>query len=121
MSSRTPIGLGIALAVVLVFLLLPVLAVLTAVGPGELVGALGRDVVRDALLVSLRTSLIAQLLVVALGTPAAYLIARGIRLRPLVLTLIELPLVLPPAVAGLGLLYAFGAGGPFGDAVAGTP
>ena len=48
-------------------------------------------------------------LIILFGTPAAYWIAtRGSRLRDVVVTLVELPLVLPPAVAGIGLLAAFG-------------
>ena len=43
------------------------------------------------------------------GTPAAWLLAtRSFRGRELVVTLVELPLVLPPAVAGIGLLAAVG-------------
>lgn len=50
-----------------------------------------------------------MLLIVLFGTPAAYWIAtRSSRSRDLVVTLVELPLVLPPAVAGIGLLAAFG-------------
>ena len=60
--------------------------------------------------------MIAVGLVIVLGTPAAYLIAtRSFRARPIVLTLVELPLVLPPAVAGIGLLAAFGRAGLLGD------
>jgi len=48
-------------------------------------------------------------LILLFGTPTAYLVAtRSSRLRDLTVTLIELPLVLPPAVAGIGLLAAFG-------------
>jgi molybdate transport system permease protein len=66
--------------------------------------------------VSLKVSAIAQALVVLFGTPTAYLIAgRRFRGRSLVITLIELPLVLPPAVAGLGLLVAFGRYGLLGS------
>ena len=50
------------------------------------------------------------------GTPAAYLLAtRAFRGRSLVVTLLELPLVLPPAVAGVGLLAAFGRSGLLGE------
>ena len=56
-----------------------------------------------------------------MGTPAAYLLAtRAFRGRALVVTLIELPLVLPPAVAGIGLLAALGPNGLLGGVV-GTP
>ena len=59
------------------------------------------------------------MLILGFGTPAAYFIAtRHFRGRALVITLVELPLVLPPAVAGIGLLAAFGAGGLFGDDLA---
>ncbi|HEY6961059.1 MAG TPA: ABC transporter permease subunit [Gaiellaceae bacterium] len=95
--------------VVLGFLVLPVIAIFTRVPPGRLVHELGSPVVHDALVVSAKTTLLAQLLVVALGTPTAYLLAtRRFRLRALAVTAVELPLVLPPAVAGLGLLVAFG-------------
>ena len=77
--------------------------------PGELVSALQSDVAKDALVVTFETNLIALALILLLGTPTAYWAAtRRSRLRDLVVTLIELPLVLPPAVAGIGLLAAFG-------------
>ena len=70
---------------------------------------LGNPVVDDALVVSAKTTLVAQALVLLLGTPTAYLLAtRRFRGRSLVVTAIELPLVLPPAVAGIGLLVTFG-------------
>jgi molybdate transport system permease protein len=106
---------GAALAVVLTFVTLPVVAIFVDAGPGELLAALGDEDALDALRLSLETSAIAVALVVALGTPAAYLLAtRAFRGRALVTTLIELPLVLPPAVAGIGLLAALGPEGILG-------
>jgi len=55
-----------------------------------------------------KTTAIAQALILLLGTPTAYVLARRFRGREALVTLVELPLVLPPAVAGLGLLAAFG-------------
>ncbi len=53
-----------------------------------------------------------------MGTPAAYLLAtRSFRGRALVVTLVELPLVLPPAVAGIALLAALGPKGILGGAL----
>ena len=105
----------------LAFLALPVAAIFLRVSPGTLVHELGDPVARDALVISLETSAIAQLLVVALGTPTAYLLAtRRFRGRALLLTLVELPLVLPPAVAGIGLLAAFGRTGLLSTSVAFT-
>jgi molybdate transport system permease protein len=104
-----------ATAIALAFLLLPVVAIFLRVPPGDLVGALDHDVTRDALVVSIKTSAIAHAAVLLVGTPAAYLLARRrFPGRGVVLTLIELPLVLPPAVAGIGLLAAFGRAGLLG-------
>jgi molybdate transport system permease protein len=111
-----PLLLAAAAAVVVVFLALPLLALFLRVPPGELVAQLGEQRARDALVVSLKTSLVAHVLILLFGTPAAYLIAgRAFRGRSLVVSLIELPLVLPPAVAGLGLLAAFGRSGLLGE------
>ena len=91
------------------FLALPVVAIFLRVPPGDLLDALGSQVARDALRVTLVTTLVAQGLILVVGTPAAYLLAtRHFRGRPFVIPLVELPLVLPPAVAGIGLLAAFG-------------
>ena len=100
-----------ALAAVLAlgFLLLPVVAIFLRVSPGDLLGRLNDRVVLDALRVTATTNGIAFALTLLVGTPAAYLIAtRRFPGRAFVVTLCELPLVLPPAVAGIGLLAAFG-------------
>jgi molybdate transport system permease protein len=93
----------------LAFLVLPVVAIFTHVSPVTLARQLSNPVVDDALVVSAKTTLLAQGLVLLVGTPTAYLLAtRRFRGRSLVVTAVELPLVLPPAVAGIGLLVAFG-------------
>jgi molybdate transport system permease protein len=112
-----------ALAVALAFLTLTVVAIFVDTSPGELIASLGDEASRDALLLSLETSAIAVALIVAVGTPAAWLLAtRSFRAKPVVVTLVELPLVLPPAVAGIGLLAAVGPrgilGGLVGDSLA---
>jgi molybdate transport system permease protein len=100
---------GLAAGVALVFLALPIVAIFAHTSPAHLVHQLSNPVVRDAFVVSLKTTAIAQLLIVLLGTPAAYLLAtRRFLGHWLAVTLVELPLVLPPAVAGIGLLAAFG-------------
>jgi molybdate transport system permease protein len=109
-------GLVLAAAVLLVFLLLPVVAIFTRVSLATMLDELASNVVRDALRVTIKTNTIALLLILVLGTPTAYLVAtRSFRGRALVLTLIELPLVLPPAVAGIGLLATFGRLGLLGS------
>ena len=97
-----------AAAIALGFLILPMLAIFLRVPPGRLLHLLTTSIVTDALVVSFKTTAIAQVLILVFGTPLAWLIAsRRFRGRGLAITLVELPLVLPPAVAGLGLLAAF--------------
>jgi len=108
----------LAACVALVFLLLPIVAIFAHTSPSHLVGQLSNPVVEDAFVVSLKTSLLAQLLIVVFGTPAAFLLAsRRFPGRSLAITLVELPLVLPPAVAGIGLLAAFGRVGLLGSSL----
>jgi len=103
------LAFALCAAVATTFLALPVVAIFLRVSPGTLLAQLGEPAARDALVVSLKTNVVAQALVLGIGTPAAYLLAtRPFPGRTLVLTLVELPLVLPPAVAGIGLFAAFG-------------
>lgn len=107
--------LALCAGVTIAFLAIPIVALFTQVPLGDVPDLLGRPEVQDALAVTLRTNAIANALILAFGTPTAWLIARRqFPGRALLVTLIELPLVLPPAVAGIGLLAAVGAGGMFG-------
>jgi molybdate transport system permease protein len=123
MGSRTSgrrvalaVALGLATALALLFLLLPIIAIFVHTGPGELLDQLSNPVVKDAFVVSIKTSLVAQALILVFGTPTALLIAtRRFSGRSFAITLVELPLVLPPAVAGIGLLAAFGRLGLLGS------
>jgi len=115
------LALGLALCVTLVFLALPVVAVFTHTAPRALFHSLGDAATVDALRLSLTTTAIAVAIIVVIGTPAAFLLAtRRFAGRSLLLTLIELPLVLPPAVAGIGLLAAVGPGGILGGVLRGA-
>jgi molybdate transport system permease protein len=108
-------GSAVVIAVVLAFLLLPIVALATYQPLHELFHGFGTKVATDAILVSLQTNAIAFAVMIGFGTPFAYLIARHrFRGRALLVTLVELPLVMPPAVAGLGLLVAFGRFGLLG-------
>ena len=110
--------LAVALAVALSFLTLPIVAIFVDSGPAELLSSLDDAAAIDALTLSLWTSTVALVIIVVVGTPAAYLLAtRRFRARNVLITLIELPLVLPPAVAGIGLLAALGPNGLFGQAL----
>jgi molybdate transport system permease protein len=114
-----PVLLALALAVALTFLTVPIVAIFVDSSPSALIDSLGEPGALDALWLSLRTTTTALALILIVGTPAAYLLAtRSFRGKALVVTLVELPLVLPPAVAGIALLAAVGPSGILGGAVA---
>jgi molybdate transport system permease protein len=107
----SPFGAAIAAAatVSFVFLLIPIVAIFAELTFSEFVDGMTSDVALDALRLTAETNLTALAVILLFGTPTAYLLAtRRFRGRALCVTLVELPLVLPPAVAGLGLLAAFG-------------
>jgi molybdate transport system permease protein len=110
--------LALCAGITLAFLAIPIVALFTQVPLDQVPGLLRQSEVQDALKVTIRTNLIANALILVFGTPTAWLIARRrFPGRALVVTLVELPMVLPPAVAGIGLLAAVGAGGLFGGAL----
>jgi molybdate transport system permease protein len=99
------------------FMLLPVVAMLLAVRPAVLLSKLANVVVREALILSLITSMTAVLIVVIAGLPVSWwLFTARSRLARWFEAVLVLPLVLPPTVAGLGLLLAFGRAGLLGGA-----
>jgi len=110
-------GFLLPAALLALFLGLPVaVLVVRSVGGGALVDAIGRPVVIDALVLSLTTTAASLGLTVAFGTPLAFVLARRrFRGSMLLETVIDLPIVLPPSVAGLGLLLVFGRRGLLGD------
>lgn len=96
-------GAGIALALLLLLVGLPVLALVLRTPPGELLRRLGDPVVLQALRLSVVTSAIATLIVVLLGLPAAYLLAvHRFPGRRLLEALVELPMVLPRRLPASG-------------------
>jgi molybdate transport system permease protein len=100
----------------LAFLILPLMALLMRITLQQLVMNLGSPQVLQAITISLRTSLVTASAAVVFGTRLAYLLARRqFRLKKLVETLVDLPIVLPPAVAGVALLMAFGHRGVLGS------
>jgi molybdate transport system permease protein len=111
---------AVALGAALVLLLgLPLLSLILRISPAALLARLVEPPVLQALRLSLVTSLAATVLVIALGLPVAYALAmtefRGKRLLEV---LVDLPMVLPPTVAGVALLTAFGRAGLAGRALA---
>jgi molybdate transport system permease protein len=113
-----PALLVLSLTVALAFLTLPVVAIFVDSSPAQLIDSLGEPGALDALWLSLRATAAALAVILVVGTPAAYLLAtRTFRGKALLVTLVELPLVLPPAVAGVALLAALGPKGILGGVV----
>jgi molybdate transport system permease protein len=103
-------GLAIvALALLAGFISLPLISLLLWTVSEDSWRAMAAPEARDALLLSIRTTFVSMLVIVLVGTPAAYLLARASFPGKRVLdTLIDLPAVLPPSAAGIALLLAFG-------------
>ena len=118
-SGSPKIGLGfLGLSGILgLFLALPVIVLVgRAVVGGALSDALGTTAVLDALGLSLLATTASLLLTVAFGTPLAWVLARRhFRGSTLLETIVDLPIVLPPSVAGLALLLVFGRRGLLGE------
>jgi molybdate/tungstate transport system permease protein len=106
-------------AILLALLVLPVTALVLR-GGIDGIRQLGSDAeLRSALLLTAAAATSATFAVVLLGTPLAYLLARGrMPLGSLVAALVELPLIIPHPVAGIALLLVFGRGTPLGAALA---
>ena len=122
-SSRTRPGraaltllVAALLALFLLFVTVPVASLFLRISPEAFFRSLAEPVVLDALSLSLVTATISTVIVVVFGTPLALVNARhDYRGRDIVDTLTDLPIVLPPAVAGIALLMAFGRRGVVGQ------
>lgn len=111
--SRIPRGMNWIIAlgtvVLLGFLSLPILSLFFSVTPANVMMALQSPHLSSSLLLSLLTTLVAAAIILLCGTPVAYLMARFTFPGKGILNLIiDLPMVIPPSVAGIGLLLAFG-------------
>jgi molybdate transport system permease protein len=104
-------------AIVFVFLGLPVFAIVErAITASDFFSAITSSEAVEALRLSLLTTTVSITLILIFGTPTAYVLSRTrFPGRDLVDALVDLPIVLPPAVCGLGLLMAFGRRGILGD------
>ena len=101
-----------ATALVAAFLALPIVALATTLGWSGLDAGFRNPLLAPALRLSALTTSCSLTLVVTLGTLFAWRVAR--RPSPFLESLAQLPAVIPPAVAGVGLLLAFGRRGLFG-------
>jgi len=97
------------------FVALPILAVFLRIEPNKVNAQLHDPVIIEAIKLSLFTSGTATLIAFVLAVPTAYFMAtRNFPGKPIIDTLIDLPIVMPPAVAGVVLLYAFAPKGLLG-------
>ena len=107
---------AVLVAAVILYLALPIIALFLRTTPEQFLDSLANPEVRSALILSLTTSVISLFVIILVGTPFAYVHCRhqypG---KVLVDTIIDLPLVLPPAVAGLALLVLYGRMGLLGQ------
>lgn len=100
----------------LIFLVLPLVALIARIRPASLFENLGDRTVVQAISLSLTTTALSTVGALLFGAPLAYLLARRqFRGREAIDTLIDLPMVLPPSVAGIALLVAFGRRGLLGS------
>lgn len=105
----------IASGLMLLYLTIPLIVVMVRAIDAGLAEQLSQPTVTQAIKLSLATTMVSVLLMTILGTPLAYWLARGhVPARPVIETLLDLPIVLPPAVAGIALLMTFGRRGVFG-------
>lgn len=113
--ARTPRGLVVPALLSLAVLLLPLAALVWRVDWTTLWSDIVSPAARDALALSIATAAIATAICVVLGVPLAILIARA---RPAVASVLRVvvtvPLVLPPMVGGVALLFLLGRTGPLG-------
>jgi len=116
LKLRSVGAVGLLSLPLFLFFVIPIAALLLRTSGADVLGSLARPAAWQAIDLSLRTTTITVTLAVLLGTPLAYVLARRhFPGRRAVDTLVELPTVLPPAVAGVALLVAFGRQGLVGS------
>lgn len=116
-SDAVASGLAVAaLALLAGFISLPLLSLVVWTIDEQAWRAMASPTAVDALLLSIRTTAITMLILLVVGTPAAYVLARvNFRGNRVINTLIDIPVVLPPSAAGIALLLAFGRFGLVGQ------
>ena len=115
-THRPPLGV-VALAVLAIaFFTLPFVGLLWRAPWSDLVDVIREDSVRQALWLSIQTSVLATLVAVVIGVPLAWVLARvNFPFRSVVRALATLSMVLPPVVGGVALFFSFGRRGLFGQ------
>ncbi|WP_018130237.1 ABC transporter permease [Effusibacillus pohliae] len=110
------IVLSILIAAMLVYLFLPLVSIFISKNPVLLLEKLNTPLSIQALWLSVRTTFVSLLLIALFGTPLAYWLAKNeFRGKKWLEVALQMPIVAPPAVAGVGLLLVFGKKGLLGD------
>jgi molybdate transport system permease protein len=105
-----------ALALLAGFIAIPLLSLVVWTVDREAWQAMVSPVAINALLLSAKTTAVSMTTLIVVGTPAAYILARGsFRGKRMLNTLMDIPVVLPPSAAGIALLLVFGRMGLLGD------
>ena len=103
------LALAFLVAVLLAFLFLPLISVFISRSPLELISNLNSNIAFQALVLSLQTTSVALAIIVVFGTPLAYWVAKySFRGKRILEVALQMPIVVPPAVAGVGLILVFG-------------
>jgi molybdate transport system permease protein len=109
------------IAVLLAFLFMPLISVFISRSPLELISNLNTNLAYQALLLSLETTLVSLAIIVVFGTPLAYWVAKySFRGKRFLEVALQMPIVVPPAVAGVGLILVFGNRGLLGEVLGGV-
>lgn len=117
--GRVPPALTILSGLGLALLIVPLIALLARTPWAQMPSRLASPELRSALFLSLGTASIATLICIIVGVPLAWLLARvPFRGRRFVRALVTVPLIMPPVVAGVALLTAFGRNGLIGSSLA---
>ena len=107
--------LGLIVLTYFLFVALPIIGIFLKIEPNQVSAQLRNSAVIDAIELSLLTSGTATLIAFVLAVPTGYFMAtRDFRGKALLDTMLDLPILLPPAVAGIVLLYAFAPKGLLG-------
>jgi molybdate transport system permease protein len=103
------LALAFLIAVILAFLFLPLISVFISRSPFQLLATLNTGIAYQALVLSLKTTFVSLLIIVVFGTPLAYWVAKySFRGKRILEVALQMPIVVPPAVAGVGLILVFG-------------
>ncbi|WP_022670249.1 ABC transporter permease [Hippea alviniae] len=102
--------------IILLFLVVPVLNILTGLPINELILSLKDKSIINSILLTITLSLLSTTIVLLTGIPLAYIIARfNFPLKGLAEGIIDIPIMIPHVAAGIALLLSFGANGYFGE------